>query len=81
MKRLTFIYSTMPNPNNMTKQMKESLENLRSSLLCPLCNHLMVNCHNLGCGHSFCNVCIKDYTADNWNCPGESLDFHPRLRV
>ncbi|KAL7514529.1 hypothetical protein ACHAXN_011756 [Cyclotella atomus] len=59
----------MEAPQNMTNQMKESLENLRASLLCPLCNQLMDNCSMLHCGHSFCHGCIIAYTCDNWSCP------------
>jgi hypothetical protein len=63
----------MEAPQNMTNQMKESLENLRASLLCPLCNQLMDNCSMLHCGHSFCHGCIIAYTCDNWSCPGKSV--------
>ncbi|KAL3797121.1 hypothetical protein HJC23_000459 [Cyclotella cryptica] len=56
-------------PANMTNQMKESLDTLRSSLLCPLCNQLMVDTSMLNCGHSFCHGCIIAYTSDNWTCP------------
>ncbi len=53
----------------MTKAMSASLENLRSSLLCGLCNQMMKDAATLGCAHSFCYVCIKKYTENKWNCP------------
>lgn len=53
----------------MTKAMSASLENLRSSLLCGLCNQMMKDAATLGCAHSFCYQCIARYTENKWNCP------------
>mmetsp|Transcript_4498 Transcript_4498/g.6877 ORF Transcript_4498/g.6877 Transcript_4498/m.6877 type:complete len:721 (+) Transcript_4498:103-2265(+) len=53
----------------MTKAMSASLENLRSSLLCGLCNQMMKDAATLGCAHSFCYNCISKYTENKWNCP------------
>mmetsp|Transcript_20964 Transcript_20964/g.44065 ORF Transcript_20964/g.44065 Transcript_20964/m.44065 type:complete len:114 (-) Transcript_20964:2735-3076(-) len=56
--------------SKLTPLMRESLETLRSSLLCPLCNHVMTDPSTLTCAHSFCLECIKEYTCDHWYCPG-----------
>mmetsp|Transcript_20643 Transcript_20643/g.41931 ORF Transcript_20643/g.41931 Transcript_20643/m.41931 type:complete len:702 (+) Transcript_20643:130-2235(+) len=55
--------------SKLTPLMRESLETLRSSLLCPLCNHVMTDPSTLTCAHSFCLECIKEYTCDHWYCP------------
>ena len=55
--------------SKMTSAMSASLENLRSSLLCGLCNKMMKDAATLGCSHSFCYNCIAKYTENKWNCP------------
>ncbi|KAL7443630.1 hypothetical protein ACHAXM_009069 [Skeletonema potamos] len=58
----------------MTAVMSASLETLRSSLLCGLCNQMMKDAATLGCAHSFCYDCISKYTEHKWNCPFPSCN-------
>ena len=53
----------------MTAAMEASLQNLRSSLLCGICNQIMKDASTLGCAHSFCYDCISKYTENKWTCP------------
>jgi len=60
--------------SKMTAVMSASLETLRSSLLCGLCNQMMKDAATLGCAHSFCYDCISKYTEHKWNCPFPSCN-------
>lgn len=55
--------------DKMTSTMAASLENLRSSLRCGICNQMMKDAATLGCAHSFCYYCIEKYTENKWTCP------------
>ena len=59
----------------MTPAMSVALENLRSSLLCGLCNKIMKDAATLGCAHSFCYNCISLYTQNRWTCPFPSCNI------
>ena len=61
--------------SKMTAGMSASLDNLRSSLLCGLCNQMMKDAATLGCAHSFCYDCISKYTENKWNCPFPSCNI------
>lgn len=61
--------------DKMTPAMKASLDNLRCSLLCGVCNQLMKEASTLGCAHSFCYDCISKYTENKWNCPFPSCNI------
>lgn len=54
-------------PSKLTSEMKKSLNEIQSCLLCPLCNNLMSDPSTLHCTHSFCLDCISNYEA--WTCP------------
>jgi hypothetical protein len=60
--------------SKMTAGMSASLENLRSSILCGLCNQMMKDASTLGCAHSFCYNCISKYTEKKWTCPFPSCN-------
>jgi hypothetical protein len=52
-----------------TPAMRRSLDSLRSSLLCPLCNQVLQKPSTLPCAHTFCYDCIDDYICNAWTCP------------
>jgi len=61
-------------PLKTTKTIRKSLAGLQSCLFCPLCNNVFKDPVTLpACAHSFCQLCIRDYSCDNYNCPTCSL--------
>jgi RING-finger-containing E3 ubiquitin ligase len=65
-------------PTRATASMAESLEELRSSLLCPICNNLMKDPTTLSCTHSFCMDCISNQKA--WTCVMPGCNMPVTLR-
>eukprot|EP00557_Chaetoceros_sp_GSL56_P001205 CAMPEP_0176490512 /NCGR_PEP_ID=MMETSP0200_2-20121128/7912_1 /TAXON_ID=947934 /ORGANISM="Chaetoceros sp., Strain GSL56" /LENGTH=820 /DNA_ID=CAMNT_0017887827 /DNA_START=40 /DNA_END=2502 /DNA_ORIENTATION=- len=65
-------------PKRATTSMAESLEELRSSLLCPICNNLMKDPTTLSCTHSFCMECISNQKA--WTCVMPGCNMPVTLR-
>ena len=57
------------NPQAATPAMRSSLQELQSSLLCPLCNKVFDEPATLSCSHTFCLSCMDEFAANNWNCP------------
>eukprot|EP00585_Thalassiosira_rotula_P011384 CAMPEP_0196135148 /NCGR_PEP_ID=MMETSP0910-20130528/3889_1 /TAXON_ID=49265 /ORGANISM="Thalassiosira rotula, Strain GSO102" /LENGTH=833 /DNA_ID=CAMNT_0041395247 /DNA_START=325 /DNA_END=2826 /DNA_ORIENTATION=- len=54
----------------MTNKQAESLEAMRSCLICQLCDRRMTKPATLlACAHSFCHNCILDFTENSWICP------------
>jgi len=54
----------------MTDKQAESLEDMRSCLVCQLCDKRMTEPATLlACAHSFCHNCILKYTENSWTCP------------
>lgn len=70
-----------PNDNNadasstakFSREMRASLDNMRSFLKCHICNNDMENPATLHCGHSFCFDCIADHSTQpgkkGFDCP------------
>jgi zinc finger of C3HC4-type, RING len=61
----------MPDPSKVTVFMQKSLDQLYSSLVCPLCREMLEAPSTLACGHSFCFSCIENYSRNNTCCPSE----------
>ena len=57
--------------DKVTTAMATSLQQLKSCLLCPLCNQVMTDPSTLHCAHSFCRSCID--ALDTWSCPCKCL--------
>ena len=67
------------NPNDSTttakfsREMRASLDNMRSFLKCHICNNDMENPATLHCGHSFCFDCISEHSTQpgkkGFDCP------------
>jgi len=62
-------------PQTTTPAMRKSLEELHSSLLCPLCNQVFVDPSTLPCAHTFCLSCMDEYAANAWSCPVPGCGF------
>jgi Zinc finger, C3HC4 type (RING finger) len=52
-----------------TIAMRRSLEKLRQTLLCSICNNVYLDPVTIQCGHTFCCSCIDRHSDNNWNCP------------
>jgi len=71
--------SFLPNRQKLTCDMASALQTLRSSLLCPMCDQIMVDPSTLHCAHSFCLTCISN--SDSWQCPGTKRMRPPNLNA
>jgi zinc finger of C3HC4-type, RING len=71
----------VPDAAKVTVFMRQSLDQLHSSLVCPLCRGLLEAPSTLACGHSFCWNCIETYSHNNTCCPCELItDCGPLYR-
>ena len=52
--------NVMPDPDKVTDFMRKSLEQLQTSLICPLCNQMLKEPSTLACAHTFCRE-VKFY--------------------
>lgn len=62
-------------PQTTTPAMRSSLEELHSSLLCPLCHQVFVDPSTLACAHTFCLSCMDEYACNAWSCPVPGCGF------
>ncbi|KAL3315182.1 ligand of numb-protein X 2 [Cichlidogyrus casuarinus] len=44
-------------------------ENVNLELYCPLCNNPLIDPLETKCGHTFCNICLKQHLATQALCP------------
>ena len=42
---------------------------LTEELSCSICQEIMVACHNLPCGHTFCGSCLVSWLEQKTECP------------
>ncbi|CAB9531686.1 expressed unknown protein [Seminavis robusta] len=61
--------SIMPDSTKTTVHMRQSLNELHSKLMCPLCQQLLKNPSTLSCAHTFCWKCIESFSCNNNICP------------
>ncbi|CAB9509738.1 expressed unknown protein [Seminavis robusta] len=61
--------SIMPESTKTTVYMRQSLNELHATLLCPLCHQLLQNPSTLSCAHTFCWKCIEAFSCKNNICP------------
>ncbi|GKY97242.1 hypothetical protein MPSEU_000682600 [Mayamaea pseudoterrestris] len=52
-----------------TASQLEAMNELETLLTCRLCQKMVQQPASLGCGHTFCEVCITTYAENNWYCP------------